>query len=87
MSRDDAVRDAKFHHKQVSHCRRYRVPMSSLSCAKVVVIVCIKYFVIFRKPLSILRYHPIQNRCDTPNNIKNIKRTPFRLTAAGCLYN
>ena len=73
--------------KKVSHCRRYPVPMSSLSCANVVVIVCNTFLNFFLNPLLRLVFHHLQNECDSPKDIKNIKHAPTCLAAVGRHYN
>jgi len=76
-----------YHVYKVSHCRRYPVPMSSLSCANVVVIVCNTFLNFFLNPLLRLVFHHLQNECDSPKDIKNIKHAPTCLAAVGRHYN
>ena len=78
---------ANCHSNTVSHCRRYRVLMSSLSRAKVVPIVCKTFFHLFHKRSLRLMFHPFQNRCDTPKYINNIKHATTRLAAVRRRYN
>ena len=74
------------HPNTVSQSRLYRVPMSSLSRAKVVPIVCNTFVQLFQKRSLRLMFHPFQNRCDTPKYINNIKHTTTRLAAVGRQY-